>query len=202
MVDPDGVAPPPEQLPGGDRPRVNWSAVAVVLVLVAGAVLLARVAHHNHRQRAAEHQQHPVPAPALPSAAPQVHLGSVFLEQLTRCTHTDHQHVLSLGFGVTNLGAHPLVLVGAAGITTDAVLVHPLGSRIGTEGCGQSVSGHPVRLDPGGDAVVTVAFRIGVTCPRRAFVSARLSFDGGPAGIVHADYSQLPVDRFAFVQCA
>lgn len=202
MIDPDRDAANPERLSGGEGLRVNWTAVAVVVVLVAGAIVLARAAHRDPPHHAADHRPNVVPAPALPSTGPQVHLGSVFLERLMRCTRTDHQHMLSLGLGVTNLGSRSLVLVGASGITSDAVLVQPVGSRIGTAGCGQSAPEQSVHLDPGGAAVVTVAFRVGAACPRRAFVSARVSFDGGRAGIVHADYSELPVDRFDFVQCA
>ena len=205
MVEPGHDALEPEQLAGGDATRVNWTAVAVVVVLIAGAVLLARAAHHDARP-AAHRQQSTVPAPApAPTAtvAPKVHVGSVFLEHLLQCTRTDHRHVLSVAVGVTNLGAHPLELLGATGLTSDAVLVQPLSARIGTRGCAGASASPPVRIGPGRDAVVTLAFRIGAVCPRHALVSARVSFDGGAAGVVHADSSQLAdLDRLRFVQCA
>lgn len=202
MVDP-GHEHEPEQLPGGNAPRVNMTAVAVLVVLIAGAVLLARAAHHDTRPAAAHRHQSIPPGPTpTGTVAPKVHVGSVFLEHLLQCTRTDHRHMLSVALGVTNLGAHPLLLLGATGVSSDAVLVQPLGVRIGASGCKGSTTPMPVRIRPGRDAVVTLAFRIGAACPRHALVSARVSFDGGSAGVVHADSSQLAnLDRLDFAQC-
>jgi hypothetical protein len=203
MDDPRDDGREPEQLAGGDGPRTNWTAVAVVVVLIAGAVLLATAAHHDARPVASRHKHTALPAPAPPSpVAPTVSIGSVFLDGLLRCTRTDHRHTLSVAMGVTNLGQRSLVLLGAVGVTSDAVLVRPRGVRIGTQGCGQAPADRPVRLGPGGDAVVTLAFRVGVACPLHALVSARVSFDGGRAGVVHADSSPLAdLDQLNFAQC-
>lgn len=191
----------PEQLAGGDGPRLNWTAVAVVVVLIAAAVLLARSASHESRSATDRHKRSIPPAPA--PSTPVIKAGTIFLAHMLQCTRTDHRHQLSVAVGVTNLGSRALTLINAAGITSDAVLVQPLGVRIGTDGCAASALQHPVRIGPGRDAVVTLAFRVGSACPRHALVSARVSFDGGSAGVVHADSSQLEnLDRLKFVQCA
>jgi hypothetical protein len=201
MVDPYDDDREPEQLTGGDGPRLNWTAVAVVVVLIAAAVLLARSAHHETRA-VADRREHSVP-PAPGASTPVIKLGTIFLARMLQCTRTDHRHQLSVAVGVTNLGSHSLTLVNAAGITSDAVLVQPLGVRIGTAGCASSALEHPIRIGPGRDAVVTLVFRVGAACPRNTLVSARVSFDGGSAGVVHADSSQLEdLDRLDFVQCA
>jgi hypothetical protein len=203
MVDPDRDAHDPEQLDGGDSPRVNWTAVAVLVVLVAGAVLLARAAHHDN-PRAAAHRNviQPGPAPTATTTESRVHVGSVFLEHLLQCTRTDHHHRLTVALGVTNLGGRSLLLVSAVGVSSDLILVQPMSVRFGAHKCGGAPLPGPVRINPGADAVVTVAFRIGAECPRHALVSARVSFDGGRAGIVHADSAQLAdLDRLNFVQC-
>lgn len=190
----------PEQLAGGDGARLSWTAVAAVLVLIAAAVLLARAAHHDTRAAAHRHERSVQPAPA--ATTPVIKVGTVFLAHMLQCTRTDHRHQLSVAVGVTNLGSHSLTLINAAGVTSDAVLVQPLGVGIGTSGCASSALQHPVRIGPGRDAVVTLAFRVGAACPRHALVSARVSFDGGHAGVVHADSSQLEnLDRLGFVQC-
>ena len=201
MVEPDRDEHEPEQLSGGDSPRVNWPAAAVVVVLIVGAVLLARAAHHASRPAASRHPQTSSPAPSPAAPSPQVHVGSVFLERL--CARTDHQHFLAMALGVTNLSAHRLVLLGATGVSSDDRLVQPLDSVAGSQGCGaQRVTAKPVRLAPGDAARVAVTFRIGTACPRQAFVSARVSFDGGRFGVVHADYSELALAPMTFVQCA
>jgi hypothetical protein len=206
MVHPDDDADEPEQLAGGDGPRLNWAAVAVVVVLIAGAVLLARAGHHHTRSATARHKQTtlPAPAPAPAPAAPKVHLGSVFLQHLLQCTRTDHRHMLSVALGVTNLGDRSLLLLGASGVSSDEFLVQPSSVRIGTQPCGRRPSSvHRVLLGPGHDAVVMLAFRVGTACPSHALVSARVSFDGGPAGVIHADSSQLAnLDKLKFTQCA
>lgn len=205
MVDPyDDDDRAPERLSGGDGPRINWTAAAVIVVLIAGAVLLARAAHHDSRRAAAgrEHTLPPGPAPTLPANTPPLHLGTVFLEHLPECTRTDHRHRLSVALGVTNLGSKALVLLGATPLTSDAVLVQPVGERLLTGGCAGTSAKGPVRLAPGADAVVALSFRIGAGCPRHALVSAEVGFDGGHAGIVHADSSLLAnLDRLDFVQC-
>jgi len=206
MVDPgyDEQEPEPEQLSGGAGPRPNWTAVAAVVVLLAGAVLLARAAHHDARQSAARHKQatQPLPLPG-PTAVRRVHVGSVFIEHLLRCTRTDHRHHLSVAMGLTNLGGHPLQLVGVSGVSSDLVLVRPVGFQIGRQACAGAPASVPFRLAPGGDAVVTVTFRVGSVCPRHALVSAQVAFDAGSAGVVHADSSQLAnLDRLNFAQCA
>jgi hypothetical protein len=201
MVDRHDDGHGPEQLAGGDGPRLNWTAVAVVVVLIAAAVVLARSAHHE-KTAAADRHQHAVP-PAPAPTSPVIKVGTIFLAHMLQCTRTDHRHQLSVAVGVTNLGSHSLTLLNATGITSDAVLVQPLGVRIGTDGCASSTLEHPVRIGPGRDAVLTLAFRVGASCPRHALVSARVSFDGGSAGVVHADSSQLEnLDRLDFVQCA
>ena len=161
--------------------------------------MLARAAHHDARPAVAHHR---LTVPPAPAPAPAVHVGSVFLEHLLQCTETDHRHRLSVALGVTNLGGRALLLVGAAGVSSDVRVVQPTTVRFGTQGCGRGGASPPVRLQPGGDAVVMLAFRIGRTCPRHALVSARVAFDGGPVGIVHADSSQLAnLDVLGFVQC-
>jgi len=200
MVDPDDDLGP-EQLASGDGPRLNWTAVAVVIVLVATAVVLARTAHHE--SKAAAHRPEQTIPPAPGTTTPVVKVGTIFLARMLQCTRTDHRHQLSVAVGVTNLGSRALTLINATGLTSDAVLVQPLGVGIGTDGCASSALEHPVRIGPGRDAVVTLAFRVGSECPRHALVSARVSFDGGNAGVVHADSSQLDnLDRLDFVQCA
>ena len=203
MVEP-GQDDAPEQLSGGDGTRLNWSGIAVVVVLVAGAVLLARANHHDARPTAHRHHQSAPPVP-LPPPTPirRVHIGSVFIEHLLQCTRTDHRHHLSVAMGVTNLGGHALRLVGASGVTSNAFLVAPVGFQIGTQACASGPASVPYRLGPGRDAVVTVTFRVGSACPRHALVSAQVAFDAGSAGVVHADSSQLAnLDRLNFVQCA
>ena len=203
MVEP-GQHDEPEQLSGGDAPRLNWSAIAVVAVLVAGAVLLARANHHDASPAADRHHQsaQPLPLPA-PTPVRRVHIGSVFIEHLLQCTRTDHRHHLSVAMGVTNLGGHTLRLVGAAGVTSNAFLVAPVGFQVGSQACAHARATVPYRIAPGHDAVVTVTFRVGSVCPRHALVSAQVAFDAGSAGVVHADSSQLAnLDRLNFVQCA
>jgi hypothetical protein len=193
----------PEQLAGGDVPRLNWSVIAVVVVLVAGAVLLARANHHD-RPAADRHQlpTQPLPAPE-PTSVRRAHLGSVFLEHLPQCTRTDHRHRLSLAMGVTNLGGHGLRLVGASGVTSNALVVAPVGFRIGSEPCASAPGTVPFFIAPGHAAVVALTFRVGSVCPRHALVSAEVAFDAGAAGVVHADSSQLAnLDQLNFVQCA
>ena len=204
MAEPGRDEHEPEQLAGGDGPRLNWSAIAVVLVLVAGAVLLARANHHDARPAANRHHQstRPLPLPA-PTKVRRVHIGSVFIEHLLQCTRTDHRHHLSVAMGVTNLGGHALRLVGASGITSNAFLVAPVGFQVGTQPCAGTPSAVPFRIAPGHDAVVTVTFRVGPVCPRHALVSAQVAFDAGSAGVVHADTSQLAnLDLLNFAQCA
>jgi hypothetical protein len=202
MVDPDHGGHEPEQLGGGDEPRVRWTAFAAVAVLIAGAVLLVRIGHH-HSPSSAAHRHEPVPPAPAPTATPRkVHVGPVFLEHLPQCTQTDHRHRLSVAIDVTNLGGRSLLVVNAVGISSDVVLVQPTNVRFGTQKCGASPEPGPVRIGPGSDSVVRLAFRIGAACPRRALLSARVSFDGGSAGIVHADSSELAdLGRLGFVQC-
>src|SRR4051812_34343882 len=109
----DDDAREPEQLAGGDGPRVNWTAVAVAVVLVAGAVLLAHAAQHDTPANTAHRHRSLPPAPAPTAATRPVHAGSVFFERMLGCTRTDHRHRLSVAFGVTNLGSRPLTLLGA-----------------------------------------------------------------------------------------
>src|SRR6476469_2185248 len=123
MVEPGHDEHEPEQLAGGDEPRVRWTAVVAVAVLVAGAVLLARAGHHPARPSAAHRHVSLPPAPAPTTTKPAVHVGSVFLEHLLQCTHTDHRHRLSVAVGVTNLGGRSLLLVSAAGVSSNVVLV-------------------------------------------------------------------------------
>lgn len=204
MVEPGHGEHEPERLSGGDVSRLNWSAIAVVVVLVAGAVLLLRANHHDARPAANRHHRsvQPLPLPA-PTSVRRLHIGSVFIEHLLQCTRTDHRHHLSVAMGVTNLGGHALRLVGAAGVTSDAFLVAPVGFQIGTQACDRAPATVPFRLAPGRDAVVTVTFRVGSACPRHALVSAQVAFDAGSAGVVHADSSQLAnLDQLNFVQCA
>ena len=192
----------PEQLSGGDGPRLNWSAIAVVIVLVAGALVLARANHHHAHPAADGHQRSSQPLP-VPSSVPRAHVGSVFLGHLSQCTRTDHRHHLSVAVGVTNLGGHSLQLVSAAGVSSDLVLVQPVGVRFGTRSCAGTAAAVPFRLSPGDDAVVTLTFRVGALCPRHALVSAQVAFDAGSAGVVHADSSQLAdLDKLRFTQCA
>ena len=204
MVDPDHGEHPPEQLAGGEGPRVQWAAIAVVVVLVAGAVLLARAAHHDTRPSAAHRETVPPgPVPTASSTKPAVHVGTVYLEHLDQCTQTDHRHHLSVALGVTNLGHRSLVLLRVTPVTSDASLVQPNDVHIGKRGCAITSPDDTVRLAPGAAAVVNLGFRVGPGCPRHALVSAQVSFDSGAAGIVHADSSQLAnLDRLNFVQCA
>lgn len=203
MGDPGYDEHEPEQLSGGDGPRLNWSAIAVVVVLVAGAVLLVRANHHDSRTAANRHKESTaLPLPA-PSSVRRVHVGSVYLQHMLQCTRTDHRHHLSVALGVTNLGGNSLRLVDASGVSSDAVLVQPLGFRVGKRSCASSAAAVPFRLAPGADAVVTFTFRVGSLCPRHALVSARVAFDAGSSGVVHADSSQLAnLDLLRFVQCA
>lgn len=199
MVDPRRDEQP-EQLTGGEGTRPRWSVLAVVAVLVAAGVALGRTTHHPTHPAAAQHRT-VQPAPAATTAR-RVHLGSVFLEHLAQCTRTDHRHHLTVALGVTNLGGDPLVLVGATGISSDSLLVQPVGVSVDTKTCTGASAQTPFELDPGADAVVTLAFRIGAVCPRHALVSARVSFDGGAAGVIHADSSLLAnLDKVGFTQC-
>jgi hypothetical protein len=81
--------------------------------------------------------------------------------------------------------------------------VQPIAVRIGRRGCASSSPDDTLRLAPGAAAVVNLGFRVGPDCPRHALVSARVSFDAGTAGILHADSSQLAnFEKLSFVQCA
>jgi len=205
MADPDDVEHEPDHLAGGDSPRVQWVVAAVIAVLIAGAVLFARAGHHDARP-AASHRETVPPGPAPTATATaesrEVHVGSVYLEHMIQCTVTNHNHYLRVSLRVINLSADALELVGVSAISSNSLFVKEQSAQVARHGCAGAPGKTPMRLQPGGAAVATFEFRVGPFCPRRVLVSARVSFDGGSAGVVHADSSQLAnLDRLNFVQC-
>jgi hypothetical protein len=132
-----------------------------------------------------------------------VHLGSVFLEHLPQCTSTDHRHRLTVAVAVTNLGDKALRLVSVSGLTSNPFVVRPTALSIGAPPCGRTRADRVVHIASGGEAVVRLQFYVADKCPGNALVSARIAFDGGRAGPIHADSSQLAnLAQLDFTQCA
>lgn len=189
-----------DELSVAEASRARWVAGAVVLVLLVGGVAIVRAGHHARPHRAV---QPPISAPAPVAVARRVHLGSVFLEHLPQCTATDHQHHLTVAIAVTNLGDRSLRLVGASGLTSDPFVVRPTRLSFGSPPCGRIPSGRSVRIASGAVAVVRLQFYVADKCPGTAAVSARVTFDGGRNGFIHADSSQLAnLSQLRFAQCA
>ena len=76
------------------------------------------------------------------------------------------------------------------------------GVRLGLGSCAAAGGTDPVRLAPAANAVVAMTFRVGEECPRNTLIAARVTFDTGATGIVHADSSELTnLDGLRFAQC-
>jgi hypothetical protein len=169
---------------------------AAAAALLAGAVALAAVAAHD-------------PAGVRKSATtaaptPQVdkRAGPVFLEHLPGCTRTDHHHVLTVAFGVSNLGRARLLLLGASPLLSDDGPLRLTRVRVGLDRCADGGGIRPVPLEPSHEAAVAMTFRVNRHCPHGSLVAARVSFDAGAAGIVHSESSALDdLSRLRFVQC-
>lgn len=189
-----------DELSATEASRARWVAGAVVLVLLVGGITIARAGHTASPKHRA--QQPPISAPAPVAATHRVHLGSVFLEHLPQCTVTDHRHELAVAVAVTNLGDRALQLVGASGLTSNPFVVRPTTLSIGRPPCGRAPVRHAVLIDSGHVVVVRLQFYVADKCPGEALVSARISFDGGRQGLIHADSSQLAnLSQLSFVQC-
>jgi hypothetical protein len=194
--EPDGY----DELSAAESSRTRWVAGAVALVLAAAGITIARAGHSSSPKHRAPPP--PISAPAPVAARHPVHLGSVFLEHLPQCTVTDHRHNLSVAVAVTNLGDRSLQLVGASGLTSDTFVVRPTTVSVGSPPCGRPPVGHLVHVASGDVVVVRLQFYVADKCPDDALVSARIAFDGGRRGIIHADSSQLAdLSQLTFVQC-
>lgn len=191
----------PDELSAAEASRARRVAAAVALVLVVAAIAIA---HAGHRSPPRHHTgSPPVSAPAPVAATHRVHLGSVFLEHLPECTATDHRHRLTVAVAVTNLGDNPLRLVGASGLTSNPFVVRPTTLSFGGPPCGRSRAARDVRIASGKVVIVRLQFYVADKCPGTALVSARITFDGGRRGVIHADSSQLAnLSQLAFAQCA
>lgn len=189
-----------DELSTAEASRARWVAGAVALVLLVSGITIARAGHPSrpkHRSAAP-----PISAPAPVAATRRVHLGSVFLEHLPQCTVTDHRHNLSVAVAVTNLGDRSLQLVGASGLTSNPFVVRPTTLSIGRPPCGRAPVGHTVRVASGDVVIVRLQFYVADKCPGTALVSARIAFDGGRQGMIHADSSQLAdLSQLSFAQC-
>jgi hypothetical protein len=200
MTVPGDSDPRPDVLSGGrNRPRVRRPTLigTVAGALVVGALVLATaVTRHSigSNQTAAT----PTPTtqrPAEPS-------GSVFLEHLPTCTRTDHHDVLTVAFGVSNLGPGSLVLLGAQPRVSDEDVLQLTRVRLGVAPCADAGGRGPVRLAQADDAVVAMTFHLTAQCPHDTLLAARVTFDAGTAGLVHSDSSALTdLSRLDFVQC-
>lgn len=190
-----------DELSATEASRARWVAGAVVLVLLVVGITIARAGHTASPKPHAA--QPPISAP-LPVAVRQpVSLGSVFLEHLPQCTATDHRHSLTVALAVTNLGDQALQLVGASGLTSNPFVVRPTTLSIGRPPCGRAPIGHAVHITSGHVVIVRLQFYVADKCPGTALVSARIAFDGGPQGLIHADSSQLAdLSQLRFTQCA
>lgn len=202
MAFPGEGPPAPDFLTGGgDRPRARRAvlivAAASVVALGSGlAALLALDGSEGSRKTAA------TATPTSPSRDPDSVAGPVFLEHLPKCTRTDHHHVLTLAFGVSNLGRASLVLLGASPILDGDDVLRLARVRLGAHMCAARAGRQPVRLAPADEAVVAMTFHIGARCPHESLVAARVTFDAGPAGVVHSDSSALTdLSRLGFAQC-
>jgi hypothetical protein len=178
---------------------------AIIGAVAVGAVVLAgAVRHHPSASRETGSTEAGSPEAPSPTAGHQSDepSGSVFLEHLPKCTQTDHHSTLTVAFTVNNLGAGPLVLLGAAPLTGGDDALRLTRVRLGADACAGDGGARPVRLARAGSAVVAMSFRVGARCPDASPVAARVTFDAGPAGIVHADSSALTdLSRLAFAQC-
>jgi hypothetical protein len=190
-----------DELSPADASRARWAVAGVAVVLLAGGILLAHASpHHAVRHTSADE---PAPGPAPGEVTEHVHLGTVFLEHLPACTTTDHRHQLTVALGVTNLGARTLRLISATGLTSDPFAVRPTAQSLGRLPCGGIRASRVVQIRPAAVAVVRLHFYVTDKCPRAALVSARIGFDGGRAGVVHADSSELAdLGELDFAQCA
>ena len=190
-----------DELSAAEASRSRWVAGAVVLVLLVVGIAIARAGHHSHPRP--RDVPPPISAPAPVAASRRVHLGSVFLEHLPQCTVTDHRHNLTVAVAVTNLGDHALRLVGASGLTSNPFVIRPTTLSFGGPPCGRRSSANVVHIGSGGVVVVRLQFYVAGKCPGAALVSARITFDGGRNGVIHADSSQLAdLGQLAFTQCA
>lgn len=190
-----------DELSATEASRARWVASAVALVLLVAGITIARAAHTSSPKHRV--QQPPINAPAPVAATHRVHLGSVFLEHLPQCTVTDHRHNLAVAVAVTNLGDRTLRLVGASGLTSNPFVVRPTTLSIGRPPCGRAPVGHAVQITSGDVVIVRLEFYVADKCPGTALVSARIAFDGGQQGLIHADSSQLAnLSQLSFTQCS
>jgi hypothetical protein len=199
MVVPGESDSAPDQLSGEAASRSWWVAAALAGVLITGGVLVAEAAHPSSRGRAAHATATGSPTPV--AVVRRIHIGSVFLQHLPACTRTDHHHRLTVAVGVRNIGGQALQLISGVGRSTDPFAIRPFGSSFGPGPCGGSRAA-PLRIESGSVTVVRLRFYVANKCPNDALVSARVAFDGGHAGVVHADSSQLAdLSKLGFTQC-
>ena len=190
-----------DELSATEASRARWVAGAVVLVIAVVGITIARAGHTASPKQ--HSTQPPISAPAPVAAHHRVHLGSVFLEHLPQCTATDHRHSLTVAVAVTNLGDQALRLIGASGLTSNPFVVRPTTLSIGRAPCGRAPIGHAVHIGSGQVVIVRLNFYVANQCPGTALVSARIAFDGGRRGLIHADSSQLAnLSQLSFSQCA
>jgi hypothetical protein len=200
MTFPGGADPGPDVLSGGSqRSRLRRTSVvgAVIGALLVGAIVVAAVVT-RHSVGTTETAATPTSASPSPAKPP----GSVFLEHLPKCTRTDHHDVLTVAFGVSNLGPGALLLLGAQPRVSDEGVLRLTRVRVGADPCADNGGRGPVRLAPADDAVVAMTFHLSERCPHDSIVAARVTFDAGAAGLVHSDSSALTdLSRLQFVQC-
>jgi hypothetical protein len=172
--------------------------VGVVGVVAIGGVVLARGRSHQ----AAGHRAAATGASPASTHRSVNSPGSVFLEHLPKCTRTDHHHVLTVAFGVTNLGPKSLLLLAAAPLTSDDGVLRLTRVRLGVDACGAGGGKNPIELAPTGEAVAAMTFHVNAECPHRTIVAARVTFEAGGGGIVHSDSSGLAnLSELTFAQC-
>jgi hypothetical protein len=195
-----------DRLEAESASRLTAPVVVVAILLVATLVALGIASRPAHRHTAATPPPPPtplsLPVPLLPRSRPDQ--GSVFLEHLGRCTHTDGLRFVTVAVGVTNLSDHALRLVsatslgGSSGLRLDDV-------RVGTHAC--AVTSATIQrprgtlLGPSHAVVVSLRFAVGPDCPSAAVIAARVTFVGDH-GALHADSSSLAdLSGLRFAQC-
>jgi hypothetical protein len=195
-----------DRLEAESASRLTAPVVVVAIVLVATLAALG-VANRPAHRHAAPTPPRPRPTPlSLPMPLPPTSRpdhGSVFLEHLARCTHTDGLRYLTVAVGVTNLSDHALRLVSATSLGSPGLRLDDV--RVGTHPCAaaSAVIKRPggTLLGPSHAVVVSLRFAVGPDCPSAAVVAARVTFVGNH-GSLHADSSSLAdLSGVRFGQC-